>query len=106
MVVLLDERREDGSRLRMTARLDDDRTLHIEGRDLGPVTKFVSPDGEYEYSYRIEATDLPATVAVLGGEPGTDVLDLLRQRWCGLAAYDIGAALRDGGVRFRFWRWP
>jgi hypothetical protein len=95
MIVLLDERRDDGSSLHMTADIDADGSLRIEGHDLGPVTRIISDDGEYEYCYRINASDLPAAVAALGGEPGTDVLDLLRQRWSGPAAYELGAALRD-----------
>ncbi len=98
MVVLLDERREDGSSLHMTADLDADGGLRIEGHDLGPVTEIISPDGEYEYCYSIEASALPSVVAALGGEPGTDVLELLRQRWSGAAAYGMDAALRDGGI--------
>jgi hypothetical protein len=106
MVVLLDERREDGSSLYMTADLDADGTLRIKGHDLGPVTELISPDGEYEYCYFVKAVDLPAAVAVLGGQPGTDVLDLLRQRWSGPAAYQLGTALRDGGIDYSFWSWP
>jgi hypothetical protein len=106
MVVLLDQRREDGSSLHMTAKLDADGTVQIEGHDLGPVAEFISEDGEYEYCYLIDASDLPAAVAVLGGEPGTDVLELLRQRCSGSAAYELGPAIRRGGINYRFWSWP
>jgi hypothetical protein len=105
MVVLLDEFREDGSSLHMTADLDADGSLRIEGHDLGPVAEFISEDGEYEYSYLIKAADLPAVVAVIGGQPGSDALELLQRRWSGSAAYELGAALRDGGIDYTFWSW-
>ncbi|MGH3969781.1 MAG: hypothetical protein ACRDTV_17095, partial [Mycobacterium sp.] len=75
MVVLLDERRQDGSWLNMTAELKADGSLEINGHDLGPVTKTISDRGEYEWYYVVAAEDLPAAVAVLGGEPGAGVLD-------------------------------
>jgi hypothetical protein len=106
MVVLLDERRDDGSSLHMTADLDAHGALRIEGHDLGPVAEFISEGGEYEYSYVIKASDLPAAVAILGGEPGSDVLELLQQSWSGPAAYELGGALRDGGIDYSFWSWP
>jgi hypothetical protein len=46
MVVLLDERREDGSSLYMNAQLRADGSLDIMGHDLGPVTESISPSSE------------------------------------------------------------
>ena len=43
------ETRADGSRLLLWAYLDTLGRLHIDGQDLGPVTRLVSGDGEYEY---------------------------------------------------------
>ena len=82
-VSLRNEHRDDGSWLNLDASLGDDGSLRISGQDLGPVTRTISPDGEYEYFYTVAAEDVPALVVALGGQPGTDVIDLLTQRCSG-----------------------
>lgn len=106
MVVLLDERREDGSSLYMNAKLGADGSLDIMGHDLGPVTESISPSGECEWHYVVAAEDLPAAVAALGGEPGADVLDLLLQCCSGPASHNLGPTLRGNGIKYEFWSWP
>lgn len=101
-VTLQNEHREDGSWLNLDAYLDPDGTLRIVGQDLGPVTAAISSDGEYEYFYTIAAADVPALVTALGGEPGSDVLELLVQRWSDEASYGLGGAIRSSGVRHHF----
>lgn len=102
-VVLLNQTLHDGSRLHLSATLDSDGDLLIEGQDLGPVTKPVSPDGEYEYCYTIHAVDVPTLITALGGSTGEDVLELLQARWAGGKSYGLGEAIRGSGVRFDFW---
>jgi hypothetical protein len=105
-VRLQNERREDGSSLSIDARLERDGTLRIIGHDLGPVAEAISPDGEYEWFYTIAAQDVPVLVIALGGQPGTDVIELLEQRWSGDAAYSLGAAIRSSGVSSNFSSYP
>jgi hypothetical protein len=105
-VKLQNEHREDGSWLNLDASLERDGTLRIIGQDLGPVTKSISPDGEYEYFYTIAAQDVPALVVALGGQPGTDVIDLLEQHWSADAAYNLSAAIRSSGVKYSFSSYP
>ncbi len=101
-VKLQDEHRGDGSWLNINATLERDGTLEISGQDFGPVTKGASSDGEYEWFYAVAAEDVPALVVALGGQQGTDVIDLLVQRWSGDAAYGLGEAVRSSGVEYRF----
>ena len=61
-VSLQNEHREDGSWLNLDASLGQDGALRINGQDLGPVTKIISPDGEYGYFYTIAGDDIPALV--------------------------------------------
>ena len=89
-IQLLDEKRPDGSNLALLAFLDAEAKLHIQGQDLGPVTKSVSGDGEYEYSYTIAAADIPRLLPLLGGRPGDDVLEILKQKWSGEKSYKLG----------------
>ena len=105
-VSLQNEHREDGSWLNLDASLQRDGSLRISGQDLGPVTKGISPDGEYEYFYTVAAEDVPALVVALGGQPGIDVLDLLEQRWSGDDSYSLGAAIRSSGVAYHFSSYP
>ena len=101
-VELLAEHRKDGSSLYLTAKVSEDGDLRIEGQDLGPITAMVSPDGEYEYWYTIQAHDVPALAAALGGSTHADVLDLLEDRWSGHESYGLGEAIRQSGVPFKF----
>jgi hypothetical protein len=98
VVQLRDERRADGSHLLLWAYLDTLGRLHIDGQDLGPVTKFVSGDGEYEYFKMVAREDIPRLVEILGGEPGDEILGLLGREWTGDKSYDLETVLRDGPV--------
>jgi hypothetical protein len=105
-VGLQNEQREDGSWLNIDASLERDGTVQITGQDFGPVTKNISPDGEYEWFYTIASKDVPALVVALGGQPGTDIIDLLEQRWSGDAAYKLDGAIESSGVRYSFASYP
>jgi hypothetical protein len=97
---------DDGSRLNLDASLELDGSLRISGHDLGPVTKSITPDGEYEYWYSIAAEDVPALAVALGGQPGGDVIDLLKEDWSGEDSYGLGAAIRSSGVDYHFGSYP
>jgi hypothetical protein len=99
---LRSEHRDDGSWLNLEATVDHDGSLRISGQDFGPVTRMISSDGEYEYFYTIAAENVPALVVALGGEPGMDIIDLLAQRYCGEASYQLEREIRSSGVEYRF----
>lgn len=80
------------------AYLDEDGALHIDGQDLGPATAMVSSDGEYEWFHTIRAAHVGQLVALFGGEPGDDVLDLLERHYTGLSSYDLEAILRNSDI--------
>lgn len=105
-VTLLDESREDTSRLHLSALLEPDGELRIEGQDLGPITAPISPDGEYEYFYTVRPNDVPALITALGGRPGDDILTVLRERWSGRDSYGLDQAIRDSGVPYSFFAYP
>jgi hypothetical protein len=88
-VTLRNERRDDGSWLNLEASLGDDGSLHVSGQNFGPITRMMSPDGEYESFYTIAAEDVPALVVALGGQPGTNVTDLLTQHYRGDDFYQL-----------------
>ena len=80
------------------AYVDENGDLHIDGQDLGPATSLVSADGEYEWFQTISAQHVPAVIAVLGGQPGDDVLDVLEDGYSGLQSYDLEALLRESDI--------
>ena len=96
-VVLCEE--QDGSdRPYPWAYLTPDDALHIDGHDLGPGTAPVGADGEYEWFETIQPAHLPRLVEILGGDPGTDLLDLLAQRYTGGGATEFERILRESGI--------
>lgn len=96
-VVLRAERHDADSRY-LWAWVDTDGRLIIEGQDLGPGTALASSDGEYEWVQKIAAADVPRLVELLGGAPGTDVLDLLEDRYTGRGSYELERLLREGDI--------
>jgi len=105
MVQLRDERRADGSRLLLWAYLDTLGRLHIDGQDLGPVTRFVSGDGEYEYFKMVSKEGIPRLVGILGEKPGDEILELLGREWTGDKSYDLETVLRDGPIEVVLATW-
>ena len=105
VVQLRDERRADGSHLLLWAYLDTAGRLHIDGQELGPVTRFVSGDGEYEYFKMVAEEDVPRLIKILGGKPGDDILELLGREWTGDKSYDLEAVLRDGPIEVVLATW-
>jgi hypothetical protein len=103
-VTLRAERTEAGYR-HLEAYVDHEGRLHVNGQDLGPGTATVSGDGEYEWFQTIAAADVPRVVALLGGRPGDDVLDILERDFTGPKSYDLEARLRASGIKRNLDTW-
>lgn len=104
VIGLQNERRGDGSHLSLDATVQADGDLQISGHDTGPVAVFF--DSEYEWWYTIAANDVPDLVIALGGQPGSDILDVLERRYSGDGSYDLDKDLRASGVEYTFYCWP
>jgi hypothetical protein len=96
--VVLRRERDGSDRRNLWAYLDEAGDLHIDGQDLGPSTKPVSSDGEYEWFRTIRAPDLPRLLEVLGCPVGEDVLSFLAKRYSGSGSYELESSLREGDV--------
>jgi hypothetical protein len=103
-VRLRDERDGRDSR-HLWAYVDEAGALHVDGQDLGPGTALVSADGEYEWFETIAPADAPRVVALLGGQPGDDVLDLLERDFTGARSYDLEARLRASDIPIELFTW-
>jgi len=64
-----------------SATVKDDGSLVLSGHDLGPATAIVSPDGEYEYWFIVQAADIPQLLHRLGASDDQDILDVLEAEW-------------------------
>lgn len=105
-VRLQDVHLEDGSWLNLDARLGTDGALDITGQDLGPVTRMMSDDGEYEWGYSVAPENVPTLVVALGGLPGEDIIDVLERCWSGRNVGGLESAIRASGVPYAFWSYP
>ncbi len=90
----------------LRAYVDGAGCLHIDGQDLGPVTAAGgSDDGEYEYFKTIDAEYIPQVIALLGGKPGDDILELLAQRWSGERSFELERLLSESGIPIQVSVW-
>jgi hypothetical protein len=104
IVVLLDTRGSSGSQ-HETARRTPEGGVLIEGQDLGSgvAMAFGAGNTEYEWSYRIAPSDVPAAAAALGGQPGDDLLDVMGH-WASTGrGPELARVLRQAGVPMEFW---
>ncbi len=104
-VVALREERNEGGYRWLGPYIDEAGRLYIDGQDIGPGTAPVSGDGEYEWFQTIAAADVAKLVALLDGEPGTDVLDLLEQGWTGSQSYEQEKRLRESDIQVHLNVW-
>jgi hypothetical protein len=89
----------------LDAYLDDDGNLNIDGQDLGPQTRPVSSDGEYEWFEVIRAAQVPALRRLLGANSDEDILDVLERSWSGERAADLERLLRESGIPIELSTW-
>jgi hypothetical protein len=87
---------EDGRYL--SAYLDSDGRLHLDGEDFGPKIRVVTNRDSYEYEQTIKAEDVPKLCELLGGRPDEHILEVLARDWCGVRADYFGAVLDESGI--------
>ena len=63
----------------------------------------MSDDGEYEWFTTYAPADVPHVVALLDGQPGDDVFEVL-QRWVG-RSYELEERLRASGIPVERYVW-
>lgn len=96
----------DGSDSRyLSARLNYDGSLLIEGQDLGRKTAIVSSDGEYEWGWSILPQHLPQLLALLNAPANADILDVLKKHWTGEQSYELERRIRESNIQSHFWTW-
>jgi hypothetical protein len=89
--------------LHVWARSVPGRGLEISGQDLRGAAFFGPGVSEYEYAFTISPADVPTVVAALGGDPGSDVLDVLASRGAELVKAGESRWLAAQGITPDFW---
>lgn len=103
-IVLRAEHHELDSRY-LSAYLNANGALVIEGQDLGSGTWPVSADDEYEWFHTIAAADIPVLLELLRAPPGANILDVLSARFTGRQSYELERIIRESGIPVRTWTW-
>jgi hypothetical protein len=100
--VTLRESRDKDGRRQLSASLQGDGTLLIEGQDIGPgVERFFGPGlTEYEWAWIIRPSGVKVLKLALARG---DVLTALRERFSGDAAADLQPFLEDNGIPYEPW---
>jgi hypothetical protein len=96
---------QDGSR-HLSARLNDNGDLIIEGQDLleSEMSKFFGPEiTEYEWSWIIYKANISKFVKALGGGQKDDILELLAKRFSAEAAGELQDFLDEHHIPNEFW---
>ncbi|MEJ7603837.1 MAG: hypothetical protein WKG01_38510 [Kofleriaceae bacterium] len=91
-------------RRHLSVTLRDTGALRVEGHDLGDGVERAIGKGirEYEWMTEVEAADLPKLADALGGDPGADILDVIR-RTCQADPAHLELTIRAAGIKPKFW---
>jgi hypothetical protein len=89
----------------LSATLNTEGALVIEGHDLGPKTEFVSSDGEYEWSRTILREHLPQLLILLDEPADADILSILEHYWTGPKSYELEDRIRASDIPSALWVW-
>jgi hypothetical protein len=89
----------------LSASLEPDGALVIEGQDFGSKTASVSSDGEYEWTRTILREHIPQLLALLDAPTDANILDVLEQHWTGRASDELERRIRESDVPSKMWTW-
>ena len=89
----------------LSATLNTEGALVIEGQDSGPKTASVSSDGEYEWSRTILREHIPKLLTLLDAPADADILGILEQHWTGPMSYELESRIGDSDIPSALWVW-
>jgi hypothetical protein len=103
-VTLRDEHNGEDHR-HLSASLDSNGNLVIEGHDLGPGTAMISSDGEYEWTTTVAAGDIGRLLELLGAARDANILDVLVASYTGRGSYELETIIRESDIEVERWSW-
>jgi hypothetical protein len=89
----------------LSATLNAEGGLVIEGHDRGPQTALVSSDGEYEWSRTILREHIPQLLILLDEKTDADILSTLERHWTGPNSYELERRINDSDIPSALWIW-
>ena len=99
-VVLRDTRDDSGTRY-LEASIVSNGDLIFSGQDLGPGVEGVFGATEYEWIWKVAASDCKQLLEALAST--TDLLEAVRVRFSGERASDIQSFLNSAGIPYDAW---
>ena len=93
--------RAPGRARHLEAVLLPDGAIRIRGQDLSNGVLENDEFSSYEWTWQLRAGEVPRALAVLGGGPDDDPLDVF-DRWMAANPIDPGMVISQGGVPIEF----
>ena len=90
--------------LHLWAKVGGGGDFSIEGYDLGPTGEW-GDCSEYEWIVEVKKSDLPSLVALLGGAPNQDILDVIERDWAPTEGDGLERLVRESGISFNTAVW-
>ncbi len=88
----------------LEASINAEGDLVIHGHDLGRrVPPVLGGDGEHEWYSTHRQQDLPALRVVLGAPAGADLLDVIRERFCGAGSHTFTRLVGESSLKPELW---
>ena len=103
-VTLRSKRDREGTRA-LWAYLNENGDLYVDGQDLGSGVSGAFGAGitEYEWSHMIKKNDIPSLVKALNGNPGEDILDILKKHFDKEPRFEISDFCERRRIPVDFW---
>jgi hypothetical protein len=103
-IVQLLNRMNGDTHLHLWARINDAGDFSIEGQDLGSMDES-GDSSEYEWILKVDKSDVPSLVVLLGGTPEQHVLDIIEKDWAPKEGSGLERLVRESGIPFNTAVW-
>ncbi|MCP4439575.1 MAG: hypothetical protein GY810_11590 [Aureispira sp.] len=104
--IILYELKTAELKVTITATLSDDGSLLVEGYDVGKTVKRLKGSIDYEYSLKVETTDLPQLLVALQLQDAKGLLAVLQERFNNNYAFSsLRSFLDEKGIEYSQFFW-
>ncbi|MEE4637162.1 MAG: hypothetical protein V2J42_00290 [Wenzhouxiangella sp.] len=101
--VLLRDIQDEGGSRQLGVRLENDGSLLIEGRDLGPGVEKFFGQGIFEYEWALKLKPPGVMKLKLALACQDNLLDALKDRFSGEASAELQNFLDSNAIQYEFW---
>jgi hypothetical protein len=97
--VELHNRTNGDTHLHLWTEVDDAGNFSISGFDLGPKDEWGNPSG-YEWDTTVLCVNVAAVLALLGGSPDQDILEIDDRDWVPAEGDGLERLIRESGISY------